>query len=358
MKKKLISILLSAVMIAAVISGSAFGASAVTTVTEGDWVYAVNSGDTYLLYSYKGSDTSLKLPSLLYGKAVVGIYSGCFSGSSVESVTIPHTYFSIGDMAFNNCTKLSSVNLPGGLTSLGNMAFAGCTSLESVDFTYVQELTEIPYAAFSGCASLAGVRLPAKIATIGESAFENSGLASIVIPESVTTLEENAFSGCALLESITLPSTLVSIPDGAFSGCTSLTGIDLPNTLETIGASAFENISSLGTVFIPESVSSIGANAFYPEAVQGKVTLTCYGGTYAEDYCKDNFVASYVVLDRLSGDANLDGELNIMDVTYIQKYCLGLNTMSYRAQALADVNGDGEITIRDATAIQLILVGA
>ena len=76
--------------------------------------------------------------------------------------------------------------------------------------------------------------------------------------------------------------------------------------------------------------------------------------SYAEEYANSNNI-EFEALDPRIGDANYDKDLNIQDVTAIQKYKAGLTTLSKSGLRAADVTGDGEVSVRDATQIQRYL---
>ena len=84
---------------------------------------------------------------------------------------------------------------------------------------------------------------------------------SITIPNSVTSIEKSAFSGCSF-SSITIPNSVTSIGDGAFDFCRSLSFVTIPNSVTSIGKYAFRYCSSLTSIAIPNSVTSIGDGAF------------------------------------------------------------------------------------------------
>ena len=92
---------------------------------------------------------------------------------------------------------------------------------------------------------------------LGNYAFSNTGITSIIIPESVTSLGTYLFDGCLNLSEVTLPSMLTAIPNYIFRDCTALKSITIPATVRTIGASAFEN-TGLTEVVIPEGVTQLG----------------------------------------------------------------------------------------------------
>ena len=114
-----------------------------------------------------------------------------------------------------------------------------------------------------------------KVTAIGIEAFynlEDVDITSVVIPDSVVTINDGAFRGCDELTTVKLPASLTEIGERAFRGCSKLTGIDLPDILTTIGKSAFSYCGSIGNVVIPSSVTDIGDDAFAESGISG-VTL-------------------------------------------------------------------------------------
>ena len=98
-----------------------------------------------------------------------------------------------------------------------------------------------------------------------ESLYEGSG--ELEVPEyvdgkAVTSLGKKCFAGCDSLTTVVLPDTLITIEDRAFANCTSLRGIFIPESVATIGKNAFSKCTSLEAVSIPESVTEIKSGAF------------------------------------------------------------------------------------------------
>lgn len=190
------------------------------------------------------------------------------NGKEISYLEIPNNVTAIGKFAFYGCTSLVSVNIPNSVTSLGNCSFSCCYNLISVIF-------------------------PNSELRIGNSTFEScTNLASIYIPENVTSIGKNVFRGCAKmlsfngkyasddhrclivdgrlcdfasygLSSYTIPNNVTCIGAEAFSGYTTLSSIIIPNSVTTIESRAFYECADLASVAISSSVSSIGYNAFF-----------------------------------------------------------------------------------------------
>ena len=111
------------------------------------------------------------------------------------------------------------------------------------------------------------VVIPSKIngvpvETIGNTAFQNSAVTSVTIPDSVTAIYSGAFANCSQLTNISIPNSVTFIGFSTFEHCTSLKSITLPSSLRSISEALFFGCSQLTTIHIPVSVTSIGNNAF------------------------------------------------------------------------------------------------
>lgn len=354
--KKLLALLLAALCAFAAVQAGTVMTYADTSFTVGDFRYTLTSDTTVKVSKYFGGSTDITLPESVNGRLVTGIYKNCFKDSNVVSVTIPSGYTSIGAFAFQGCASLETVNLPASLKSIGVMAFDGCSALKNIDFEASQSLSEISFAAFSGCVSLESVSLPENV-SLGGSAFRGcSSLSEIRLPASLTVIPEYAFYGCGFT-SLDLPEDITAIKEGAFASNASLVSLSLPYTLTSIGNGCFKDDPLLTKVFVSDKVTSIGAASFSPMANNGTLTLTCYKDSYTAELYGLYGIAGLKAIDKIMGDVNFDGVLDITDATAIQKHLAELELFTATQLAVADVNGDGDVDIADATTVQYRVAG-
>ena len=257
------------------------------------------------------------IKSYVIPSSVASIGDSAFSWcSSLSEIVIPSSVTSIGDGAFYDCYSLSEIVIPSSVTSIGDSAFSYCSSLSEI--VIPSSVSSIGDSAFSDCRSLSEIVIPSSVTSIGDSAFyccsslkyisipksviglngnpftrwdskleclspnfvyeddilfnkdksriisfRNQNIKSYVIPSSVTSIGDSAFSWCDSLSEIVIPSSVTSIGKGAFSCCDSLSEIVIPSSVTSIGDSAFSCCYSLSEIVIPFSVTSIGDSAFY-----------------------------------------------------------------------------------------------
>ena len=291
MRKRLLSFVLAALMIASLLPATALAADIVASGTcgaEGDgsnltWtldsegVLTISgSGDMHdYVYSSPWHENGNQIRSVLMENGVTGIGNfAFFECISLTSMTIPDSVTCIGNCAFKDCSSLASVTIPDSVASIGVYAFCGCTSLKSV--TIPDSVTSIGDYAFGFCTSLTGIWVDG-----GSSHYfsDASGVlfnkdktvlaqcpgafsGSYVIPDGVTSINDAAFVNCTSLTSVTIPDGVTNIGYEVFAGCTSLANMVLPNGVTRIGAEAFEWCTSMKNITIPDGVMSIGYDAF------------------------------------------------------------------------------------------------
>ena len=199
---------------------------------------------------------------------------------NLSALTLPNSVMSIGDGAFGTCKNLSSLTIPNSVTSIGDFAFEFCHGLTSM--TIPISVTSLGYGLFYCCSPLSQIvveagnpvydsrencnaiietstntlvagckntTIPSSVTSIGQNAFDGSGLTSLDIPNSVTSIGDFAFSYCLNLTSITIPSSVTFIGNYAFSQ-SGLTSITIPNSIAHIGNWAFSGCGSLGQIVV------------------------------------------------------------------------------------------------------------
>ena len=177
---------------------------------------------------------------------------------------------------------LSKARIISPLDTIPDKAFYYKRTLQKISFP--TNLVRIGYAAFYNCSGLLSVEVPATVTSMGASAFSSCGLKSVILPptkisyygwafdncDSLVTATTpftndggNIFMGSNNLRTIIVPEGVTTIKDGAFYQLTSMTNIKLPSTLTSIGTQAFYNCTALDSITIPEGVTSIGDGAFW-----------------------------------------------------------------------------------------------
>ncbi len=277
--------------------GAPWGASYINGSVEGDFVYA--DAEKTQLVAYVGNDSVVIIPN-----TVKSIDDYAFQNcSTITSITIPESVETISGSAFYNCniknltyntdaigtlfrynTSLETVTIGDAITSIPDEMFQACHNLKSVNFG--TSVKTIGAYAFNDCA-LTSLDIPNTVENIGDCAFNyNPNLLSVNIPASVKSFGDRVFSGANIktisyntdafrpdfidktnLETVVIGDSVTSIPDNAFSGCSNLTSVTLGNSVEIIGDAAFEYCSNLTSVTFGNSVKTIGDYAFY----------NCYG---------------------------------------------------------------------------------
>ncbi|MDR3705087.1 MAG: leucine-rich repeat protein [Paludibacteraceae bacterium] len=173
-------------------------------------------------------------------------------------------------------------------------AFTYSTGLTSVSIPTT--VTSIEGGSFSYCSGLKSITLPSKISFLGSEAFKGcTGLTSLTIPEGVSSIESSAFYGCTALTTVTIPSTVSSLGASAFYGCTGLTSVTLTNGVASINSSAFSNCTNLSSISIPSSVTTIGSDAFSSSGLSSITIPTSVTSIGASAFSNCRSLASVVI---------------------------------------------------------------
>ncbi len=254
----------------------------------------------------------------------------------VKKVVVSEGITGISQYAFASFSNLESVQLPSTLKTIGQQAFANCYRLKSVSMQ--EGIKEIPFGCFDTCYSLKSITLPQSLEGIGYNAFLYcSGLEYIELPDNLSYINGGAFFGCFGLKEITIPKNVSEIESGTFNQCDSLKKVTILNPNIRFGTHNMFN------------------------SIADKLTIYGYTSSTVETHCKTNSINFVSLGDspdlvvQIMGDVNLDGVVNIPDVTALQRVLAHITSLQYDAIPLSDTNRDGQINISDATQIQRYL---
>lgn len=282
---------------------------------------------------------SLKTVVFAESSSMQSIGKGAFAFcTSLESIVNLPGNASYGTYMFQYCTSLTQISIPAGVTALPNYMFRYCTSLAQIALP--ESLTTIGQYAFKNCTSLAEIDI-SNVTSIGNYAFNLSGLTEITIPEAIKTLGNQIFNGCSKLKTVTLHNAITSLGTSLFKDCTSLESITLPSSLKTLGKNAFQGCTALKSITIPGNVTSLPNYLFDGCTSLASVTLhegiTAFGkATFARCTSLQSIVIP-AGITKLSEESLFDGCTSLSSVTLPE----GLTAL-------------GKYTFRDCTSLTQI----
>ncbi|WP_270580371.1 leucine-rich repeat protein [Butyricicoccus sp. OF27-2pH9A] len=282
-------------------------AYAVTAFTQDSIRYDVSSGDA-VVTGCADSVTKLVIPeTVTYDDKeykVVGIQEHAFDwvnhrSLALETVDLGGLSLEIGEYAFRGQKSLTTVDGMDNITAIGNYMFTACSALTSV--ADLSKVTSVGIQAFMNCSSLTtleGLNFSA-LTSIRQDAFNNmesfslelgehtfdaleslgirafanmTGITgTVVLPEGITEIPENAFSSTGITGVDW--SHITVIGTGAFRKCAGLTELHLSDSVTSIGESAFSGSGLTGELQLPNSITSIGSNAFENVKIEGDLVL-------------------------------------------------------------------------------------
>ena len=282
MRKKIVAVIISALMLVACVP---FFSGCSASVN-----YVLNDDQTYYIAKCTGYKSALKgeliIPEEYNGLPVKEVAQEGFRGAGISKLTIPASIESMGLAAFANCksltevvfesgshlsevpqgtfgycSSLSTVTLPSAAEKIGVLAFVGCESLKNI--TLPDTVKQIGYEAFAQCAALTSINLPVGLETIGILAFYGTGLTEVIVPSTVKdkqvpAVDENGDpktdeSGAPVI------NTVYGIGIGAFYLCESLEKAAIMDGAQISGicADVFGDCSKLEEVYLPSTITKI-----------------------------------------------------------------------------------------------------
>ena len=320
------------------------------------------NGQEYSL-RWAGNESHVIIPD-----GMIKIDDNAFRGcTSLTSITIPDSVTSIGDRAFYHCTGLTSITIPDSVTSIGDGAFDNCTGLRNI--TISDSVTSIGEDAFDNCTSLTSITIPESVTSIGAGAFARcDSLASITIGNGVTSIGSLAFYYCIGLERVhieDLAAWCAIVFEGAEANplCYAqelylndelVTDLVIPNSVTSIGDGAFSGCTHLNSLTIPKSVMHIGAlDAGHLELFisPDNPYFKCIDGvTYDSDITQIVYVSKSVTeicVPKTVTQLSIQGSTSVQKITFEEGSAL--SAIEYNA--FSGCTGLTSITIPDSVTV-------
>lgn len=281
MKKRLISLLVAACMIFALLPVSAITAFAEESVLTG-YCGADNSYDSQTYYcSTQYNGAAQTFTGTYYSNAIwtltpngAGTYKLTISGTGQMgdfgtswSFGKPWNY-ALADKESTAVTesrnKITEIEIAAGITAIGAHAFEGYEKISKIELP--DSVTELGEYAFNHCSGVTSVRLSNNLTEIKATALSDLGTTSITLPDSLLYIRGKAFSlsnGSGLKGDLTIPDNVQSIGEDAFVNNHGLTGnLTIGKSVKEIGGGAFSSCNFTGKLSVPGSVTKIGKKAF------------------------------------------------------------------------------------------------
>ena len=297
------------------------------------------------------------------------VFYGC---TSITSVSIPDSVKRIGVEPFGECKNIKSLTIPGSVTAVGAHAFYDCTSM--TDLTILEGVTNIGDYAFCNCTSLKSVTIPNSIKSLSNKVFKScysienltlgslgfniyypfqysrSSIKQITIEDGITSIPANRINNLPALDTLIIPESVTSIENGALDG----SSLDLMIKMTVASHEAGETV----TLFNPGSRIAEGVELrFFTWDGEVLATEAVNSETGEVEYkivMPDHPVELHSVY-ALVGDADQDEMITLIDISVLKKILAGGYETSAIQLEACDVNGDGKNTLIDIQALKKLL---
>ena len=367
MKKRFLGMLLAVLMVLTLLPAAAFAdgelsgkcGDNVTWKLEGDTLTISGTGPMFDYKSYNGpwNSTRMDIKSIVVGEGVTTIGNSAFEGcSKVTSVSLPKTLTRIGGYAFDHCSSLKELSIPDGVTYIGGYAFSCCT-FESIKLP--SGLKSLGVGAFAYCAHLKEISIPNGVKSLEVETFQYcTSLENVELPNGMTSIGGSAFTGCKAITSIVIPDSVTSIGEYAFEYCLALKEIHLPASLRTAHVTSFFNCGALESIYYGGSLrqwkEGVTFDGEYSSAYDGTNDGLANAAVYFDDESDpftdidcafhDYIVAGYAA-DILNGypDNTFRPSQRVTRAQFV--------TMLYNMCGKPDISGYGELEFKDTSSI-------
>lgn len=235
---------------AATIPQGAFSGTKISTLTLPDTPVAI--GD----FAFASTDIS----TLTVPATVTSIGQSAFAAcAKLTEVSLADA--TMGGYVFKNCTALTTVDL-GNTTAIAQGDFADCSALTTALSN--GKVRTIGDEAFEGCTKLAGFDFPTSLTSVGASAFAHTALVTADLEgcAGLRAVGDWAFKGCADLTDVILPAGVNTVGQGAFFECKALRSFTYPPQVSNVADYVFKDAVALSEVYLPEAATSIGKYSF------------------------------------------------------------------------------------------------
>ncbi len=213
----------------------------------------------------------------------IGEYAFYGCSNMTGEINLPVGITEINKSTFYWCSNLSKVTIPESVTSIGDYAFCNCSGLTEVNFNATactSAGSSLSSSAFSGCSNIPTINFGDNVTIIPAYLCYNLvGLKEITIPNSVTSIGNDAFYNCTKLTEVNFNATACtsagSSSAAAFNGCSKLSMMNIGDNVTIIPAYLCCNLVGLKEITIPNSVTSLGSYAFYNcSGLTGELTIS------------------------------------------------------------------------------------
>lgn len=260
-----------------------------------------------------------------------GTFSNCIS---LSEITIGKGTLDVQGSAFDYCSSLRAIyvddenemysSVDGTLYSKGSKTLVRCpTGLYKDDFLVPDGIEVIAENAFKECENIRKFTLPRSLVEIGNFAFTNCAMTSIVIPPSVTKIGASAFLLCNELETLVLPEGIKEIESGTASSCSNISYLHIPGSVEFIGSSAFSWCKNLSVIECDiDNLANVEVESYAFYYIPGTCTWRVPYGCSERYKAQPWWVSTWSIIEDSKGDANTDGTVDVTDIVSIFNYIM------------------------------------